>query len=339
MRRNLLYAVAGMAGLMALTGQVVTWRGVSVNQGGVANVSGITFSGAVTGGQFVGDGSKLTGISGGTNWYSTLTSTGRTMIGWLQGPVLASNCTFTVIGSPWHFLNQVQFYGESSWLRATNALNRIGGDGRWLYNLPGETNWWAVITIEDPEALKAEGYPRWSDITLKCWTNGPTHFGGHNPVFCYTTTDPALNGTPSWESFTTNWYPRVFYCQSHAGWDITWLAEWKHISPTHPDSIYDTIGYWDSAESASFPFRWVVMVRDTGAWFHPTNNLSWAYTLQDNTSHPTVKARDGSTVLTQAPWYKAVPMWVNYDPRPKIAREFWAGGAGTLSVTNQHQRP
>lgn len=267
MRRELLFLAAGMAAL-ALTAQVVTWRGVSVRtDSGLANVPGITFSGTVTGGYFVGNGSRLTGIA-----------------------------------SP-------------------------------------ETNWWAVITIEDPEALKLEGYPRWSDITLKCWTNGPTHFGGHNPVFCYTTTDPALNGTPSWESFTTNWYPRVFYCQSHASWDITWLAEWKHLSPTHADSIYDTVSAWDSAESASFPFRWVAMIRDTGAWFHPTNNLSWAYTLQDNTSHPTVKARDGATVLTQAPWYKAVPMWVNYDPRPRLAREFWAGGAGTLQITNQHQRP
>ncbi len=267
MRRELLFVAAGMAAL-ALTAQVVNWRGVSVNTAtGIANVTNIGFRGQVTASSFVGRGDGLTGVA------------------------------------------------------------------------KPETNWWAVFTIEDPEALKPYGYPRWSDITLKCWTNGPVHFGGHNPVFCYTTTDPALNGMPSWESFTTNWYPRVFYCQVHAYWDITWLAEWKHLSPTHGDSLYDTIASWDSEDSASFPFRWVVMVRDTRAWFHPTNNLSWAYTLQDNTSHPTIRARDGSTPLTQAPWYKVVPMWVTYDPRPRKAREFWVGGAALLQVTNQHQRP
>lgn len=265
-QRNWPWVAAAFGGLL-LTAQIGLWRNLQVTPAGLADRPNITFSGAITAGQFVGAGDALTGVA------------------------------------------------------------------------KPETNWWAVIAIEDPEALKAEGYPRWSDVTLQCWTNGPVHFGGDNPVFAYTTADPALNGTPAWENFSTNWYPRVFYCQVHAYWDITWLAEWKHISPTNSDSIYDTIAYWDPADTASFPFRWVIMIRDTGGWFHPTNNLSWAYSLQDNTSTPTVRSMDGWSVLGQAPWYKVVPMWVNYDPRPRASREFWVGGSATLYVTNQHQRP
>lgn len=202
-----------------------------------------------------------------------------------------------------------------------------------------ETNWWAVFTIEDPESLKAEGSPLWTDITLQCWTNGPTHGLAGGPVFAYTTADPALNGIPAWESFTTNWYPRAFWCQVHDYHDITWLAEWKSIKPTFSGSILDAVSAWDDSSEVSNPFRWVILIRDAGPWFHPTNLLSWAYTLQNDTATPALKARDGTTTLNNPVWNKVVPMWVGFDPRPKRFRAFDNASADIWVITNQHQRP
>ncbi len=213
--------------------------------------------------------------------------------------------------------------------------NGIGGGP----NIDADTNWWAIITVDDPAAFGNPGNPLWTDVVVKCWTNGPVHYGDATPVLAYSTTDPALNGAPAWEDFSTNWYPRVFYCQVHTSHDISWLAEWKHISPTHDSSIEATTAYWDGADSASNPFRWVVMFRDTRPWFHPASNLSWAVTLQNGANSPSVKARDGETTLNNTVWLKVAPMWVNYDPRPRKAREFWNGGAGEVNFTNQHQKP
>ncbi len=201
------------------------------------------------------------------------------------------------------------------------------------------TNWWAVFTIDDPASMGMGGFPRWTDVTLKGWTNGPTHMDGSTPVFRYTTTDAALNGTPSWETFTTNWYPRAFYCQVHESHDLTWLAEWKSIMPTYGGSIREATGAWDGDSAASNPFRWVIMVRDTRSWFHPTNNIGWAYTMHNDTTAPSVLARDGSTPLSNEVWNKVVPMWVSFDPRPKRFRAFSNTSGDLWVITNQHQQP
>lgn len=202
-----------------------------------------------------------------------------------------------------------------------------------------ETNWWAVITIDDPASMTTNGFPMFTDITVKCWTNGPTHGDGSTPVFRYTTTDPLLNGTPAWETFTTNWYPRAFWCQVHASHDLTWLAEWKSIKPTYSGSIAAATAAWDGSSAASNPFRWVLMFRDTGAWFHPSNNLAWAYMMQNSTLTAKIKARDGSTLLNNEVWNKTTPMWVTYDPRPKKFRAFDNTSADMWVITNQHQQP
>lgn len=219
------------------------------------------------------------------------------------------------------------------------ASNFVGNGSALTGIASPETNWWAVFTIDDPASMAVGGFPRWTDVTLKGWTNGPTHLDGSTPVFRYTTTDAALNGTPAWETFTTNWYPRVFYCQVHSSHDLTWLAEWKSIMPTYGGSIASATAAWDGDSDASNPFRWVIMIRDTGAWFHPSNNLGWAYTMHNDTTAPSVLARDGSTPLSNEVWNKVVPMWVTFDPRPKRFRTFSNTSGGLVVITNQHQKP
>jgi hypothetical protein len=57
-------------------------------QTGISYVTNITFPGTVTGGAFVGDGSKITGITGmtgGSNWFSTLVVTGLSSLGETRG--------------------------------------------------------------------------------------------------------------------------------------------------------------------------------------------------------------------------------------------------------------
>jgi|GEM_PF-3416455 len=208
---------------------------------------------------------------------------------------------------------------------------------------PG-TDWWAVITVDDPASMSTNGMPMFSDVEVRCWTNGPIHTSGAL-VFCYTTSNAALNGTPAYEDFTTNWYPRAFWCQVHASHDITWLAEWKSIKPTYSGSIGSAIAAWDGSSSASYPFRWVVMIRDARPWFHPTNNLSWAYTVYRATTGegagfpPKIRARNGTTLLNNTVWNKAVPMWVTQDPRPRRFRAFDNSSADVVEITRQHQQP
>ncbi|MCC6354869.1 MAG: hypothetical protein IT577_13350 [Verrucomicrobiae bacterium] len=249
MRRELLFLAAGVAAL-ALTAQVVNWRGVSVNTAtGIANVTNIGFRGQVTASNFVGDGSALTGIA-----------------------------------SP-------------------------------------ETNWWAVFSIPNDD-------PNWFDFTLKASTNAfrsDWPGGNSTKVFIYTSVEPRLNGTPSWETFATNWYPRTYFYFDH---DYNTHSVWNPnpVDPTGTASIEDK---FDAEPGVLNPpvVRWVVMVHCT-AIVHPTNRLSWAYLRQNKVSNE-VTAVEG-----RAYWRSIDPAWVTYDPRYRFTPHPWYP-----NLTNQHQQP
>lgn len=347
MRRNLLLAAAGMAALV-LTAQLNPWRGVSIfTPTGYANVTNAAFYGIVSAGAFVGSGTGLTGIGGGTNGYADLyaetaavtrATIGRAVTSNLY-PILVSGSTtwsntITAHAYPWHLRNQINIAGESAWLRATNSANRVGGDGSWLYNVPwagitgappiaasADTNWWAVFEIPNED-------DRWFDLTLKASTNGfATDFlNGDSKVFIYTTAEPALNGTPAWERFETNWYPRVFYYFDH---DYNHLSVWNPnaVNPNGTSSIHDS---FEAEPGVLNPpvVKWVVMLKAQGP-VNPTNWLSWAYLRQSNTDSEVTPAEG------RAYWRATVPIWVTYDPRPRLH----PGHPFYPALTNQHQRP
>lgn len=224
--------------------------------------------------------------------------------------------------------------------RGTVTASNFVGDGSALTGIASpETNWWAVFNIIDPAGYANGGQPLYSDVTLKCSTNGMWHYSGITPVFRYTTADPQLNGSPGWENFATNWYPRCFYYPNHSIYEMDWATETRCLDPTGSDSIYDALVGWDAhPASASYPHVWVIMVRDTRPFFHPTNNLHWFYTLQGNTVSPNVRSRDGTPLPTTV-WFPVAPAWVTHDPRPRVIQNRNASGGSTYIITNQHQQP
>lgn len=329
MRKELLYVAATMALVIGLGAGTPNWKGVSVRTdlpGNTSSVSSITFAGGVTAASFQAT-STAAGYGTSNGWFIRTVPNGDWALDGAGGTHLQMS-----VGSGPKLLKPMA-------ADASAIATRSYVDGATNGLASQETNWWAVFQIEDPAASGIEQWPRWTDITLKGWTNAPYHMDGSSPVFAYTTADPALNGTPAWERFTTNWYPRAFYCQTHVSHDITWLAMWRNIKPTYAGSIKSAVEAWDPNTDASYPYRWMIVVRDTNAWFHPTNGLAWAYVLQNDTAVPTVKAMDNSTVLSGGVWHRIQPMWVTYDPRPRIFNEFDNTSQNTITITTPHQKP
>lgn len=302
MRKGPLLVVSALAAL-ALTAQLGPWRGVNVNRTGVSDATSITFAGAVTAGS----------VSAGPI---------------SAGGYISANNGLLVGGAQSIFSSSARFDQQVTAINANNALGgsfsgTFSGNGAGLTNLarPPETNWWAVFEIPNDD-------DRWFDLTLKASTNGfATDFlGGDSKVFIYTTAEPALNGTPAWERFETNWYPRVFYYFDH---DYNHLSVWNPtaVNPNGTSSIHDS---FEAEPGVLNPpvVKWVVMLRAQGP-VNPTNWLSWAYLRQSNTDSEVTPAEG------RAYWRATVPTWVTYDPRPRLH----PGHPFYPTLTNQHQRP
>jgi hypothetical protein len=262
MRRELLHVAAGLA-LVYLIGAaaIPTWRGVEVRTStAVANVTNITFVGAVTAAQFVGGGGGLTGVAG------------------------------------------------------------------------PETNWWAVFRIPNHDGMNL-----YYDFTLKASTNVTADYDG-GCVFVLTSADADLDGTPAGERFSTNWYPRIFFthAQDWETYDPRTVQAWKNDSTASSLDNYLSVGF--DPHNLHYLPEWVVMVRDTGAWFHPSNNIAWTYLRQaDATNEYSGRDRlNGSPIDV---WRQIVPEWTSFDPRPRRFRSANESDYEDIVISAPHQKP
>ena len=311
MRKELLYVAATMALVIGLGAGTPNWKGVSVRTdlpGNTSSVSSITFAGGVTAASFQAT-STAAGYGTSNGWFIRTLPNGDWALDGAGGTHLQMS-----VGSGPKLLKPMA-------ADASAIATRSYVDGATNGLASQETNWWAVFEIPNDDE-------RWFDITLKASTNGfATDFlGGDSKVFLYTTAEPALNGTPAWERFETNWYPRVFYYFDH---DYNHLSVWTPIpvNPSGTSSIHDK---FEAEPGVLNPpvVKWVVMLKAQGP-VNPTNWLSWAYLRQSNTDSEVTPAEG------RAYWRATVPIWVTYDPRPRLR----PGHPFYPVLTNQHQRP
>ncbi len=311
MRKELLYVAATMALVIGLGAGTPNWKGVSVRTdlpGNTSSVSSITFAGGVTAASFQAT-STAAGYGTSNGWFIRTVQNGDWALDGAGGTHLQMS-----VGSGPKLLKPM---AEDASAIATRSY--VDGATNGLASQ--ETNWWAVFSIPNDD-------PNWFDFTLKASTNAfrsDWPGGISTKVFIYTSVEPSLNGTPSWETFATNWYPRTYFYFDH---DYNTHSVWNPIpvDPTGTASIEDK---FDAEPGVLNPpvVRWVVMVHCT-AIVHPTNRLSWAYLRQNKVSNE-VTAEEG-----RAYWRSIDPVWVTYDPRYRITPY-----PRYPNLTNQHQQP
>lgn len=195
------------------------------------------------------------------------------------------------------------------------------------------TNWWAVFDLPYTHECRASN---WCDVTIKASTNSFTPdtwgLGGECVVFRFTSADPAFNGNPSWESFSTNWQPRVLYWFSANEPGLyAAIPYWQGRNSS--DSIHDHLNYQISGWGAASITGFRVVIRDTGQWFHPTNGLVWVMLWQNNT--------DSEAGPQGHPFWRPIePRWVSFDPRPlRVAERTSASTGINWYRTNMNIQP
>lgn len=219
----------------------------------------------------------------------------------------------------------VRTLGEQYPPPAANENRLAAAEGR-ISGLDSNT-WWATFQIEQPPGAT------FYDVTLKCGTRSFAYGGQTDPSyvpFRFTTAEPAGNGNPSWEAFSTDWPPMVMWKPTGGDvWGNDERRSWGHPCSDMGSGNGDN-GYSIQAMAGIFgqpqPSSWTIYVRDTGAWFHPTNGLEWVFLLQSESASEN--------------WRRIIPAWTQFDPRPRRVNFMgWGGATFYYDIATPHQRP
>jgi hypothetical protein len=324
---------------------------VPANTNGFASLSGLgylAFSNEVPWGLVAGEPTFLVPVD--TNGFvkSGVTNglVGPSITNGLAGPAITNGFVKATI------TNGLSGPSVTNGLVGSWITNGIGGGGG-SYTDPN-TNWWAVLRVDLGEVGgNGRVNARWSDFEVMISTNGFGNtdgswgFAASDVVFRWTSTNSAPDGIPDYEMFSTNeWLPAVWGLASapHDG-------NYQKITAFYQQLPY-SLAYWSTntfGGNLITPRALTVAIRDSGAWFHPSNRLSAIVNRQsaDGTCESITNVYWNESADPEPAWedrvmpdWREIPIeWTYHDPRPRRVTIFTDGSWGAYEIATEHQKP